>query len=40
MFEDLECLPVSFRVYYVIAGDSLCISKIYYLLVNICDIDC
>jgi hypothetical protein len=31
-FEDLEDLVVSFRLYFVIAGDSLCISTMYYLL--------
>jgi hypothetical protein len=31
-FEDLEDLLVSFRLYFVIARDSLCISTIYYLL--------
>jgi hypothetical protein len=31
-FEDLEDLLVSFRLYFVIAGDSLCISTMYYLL--------
>jgi hypothetical protein len=31
-FEDLEDLVVSFRLYFVIARDSLCISIIYYLL--------
>jgi hypothetical protein len=30
-FEDLEDLLVSFRLYFVIAGDSLCISTMYYL---------
>jgi hypothetical protein len=31
-FEDLEDLLVSFRLYFVIAGDNLCISTMYYLL--------
>jgi hypothetical protein len=31
-FEDLEDLVVSFRLYFVIAEDSLCISTMYYLL--------
>jgi hypothetical protein len=31
-FEDLEGLLVSFRLYFVIARDSLCISTMYYLL--------
>jgi hypothetical protein len=31
-FEDLEDLLVSFRLYFVIAGDSLYISTMYYLL--------
>jgi hypothetical protein len=31
-FEDLEHLLVSFRVYFIIARDSLCISTMYYLL--------
>ena len=31
-FEDLEDLLVSFRLYFVIAGDSLCISTMYYML--------
>jgi hypothetical protein len=31
-FEDLEDLLISFRLYFVIAGDSLCISTMYYLL--------
>jgi hypothetical protein len=31
-FEDLEDLIVSFRLYLVIAEDSLCISIMYYLL--------
>jgi hypothetical protein len=31
-FEDLEDLLVSFRLYFVIARDSSCISTIYYLL--------
>jgi hypothetical protein len=31
-FEDLEDLVVSFRFYFIIAGDSLCISTMYYLL--------
>jgi hypothetical protein len=31
-FEDLEDLVVSFRLYFIIAGDSLCISIMYYLL--------
>jgi hypothetical protein len=31
-FKDLEYLVVSFRLYFVIADDSLCISTIYYLL--------
>jgi hypothetical protein len=31
-FEDPEDLLISFRLYFVIAGDSLCISTIYYLL--------
>jgi hypothetical protein len=30
-FEDLEDLLISFRLYFVIAEDSLCISTIYYL---------
>jgi hypothetical protein len=34
-FEDLEDLLVSFRLYFVIAGDSFCISIIYYLLLQI-----
>jgi hypothetical protein len=29
-FEDLEDLVVSFRLYFVIVGDSLCISTMYY----------
>jgi hypothetical protein len=31
-FEDLEDLLVSFRLYFVIAEDNLCISIMYYLL--------
>jgi hypothetical protein len=31
-FEDLEDLLVSFRLYFIIAGDSLCISTMYYFL--------
>jgi hypothetical protein len=31
-FEDLEDLLISFRLYFVIARDSLCISTMYYLL--------
>jgi hypothetical protein len=31
-FKDLEDLVISFRLYFVIAGDSLCISTMYYLL--------
>jgi hypothetical protein len=31
-FEDLEDLVVSFRLYFVIVRDSLCISTMYYLL--------
>ena len=31
-FEDLEDLLVSFKIYFVIAEDSLCIFTIYYLL--------
>jgi hypothetical protein len=31
-FEDLKDLLVSFRLYFVIAEDSLCISTMYYLL--------
>jgi hypothetical protein len=31
-FEDLEDLLVSFRLYFVIARDSLCISTMHYLL--------
>jgi hypothetical protein len=31
-FEDLEDLVVSFRLYFLIAEDSLCISTVYYLL--------
>jgi hypothetical protein len=31
-FEDLKNLLVSFRLYFVIARDSLCISTMYYLL--------
>ena len=31
-FEDLEDLLVSFRLYFVIVGDSSCISTMYYLL--------
>jgi hypothetical protein len=31
-FEDLEDLVVSFRLYFIIVGDSLCISTMYYLL--------
>jgi hypothetical protein len=31
-FEDLEDLVISFRLYFVIARDSLCISTMYYLL--------
>jgi hypothetical protein len=31
-FEDLKDLLVSFRLYFVIARDSLCISTMYYLL--------
>jgi hypothetical protein len=31
-FEELEDLLVSFRLHFVIAGDSLCISTMYYLL--------
>jgi hypothetical protein len=31
-FEDLEDLVVSFRLYFVLAEDSLCISTVYYLL--------
>jgi hypothetical protein len=31
-FEDLEDLVVSFRLYFVIAEESLCISTMYYLL--------
>jgi hypothetical protein len=31
-FEDHEDLVVSFRLYFVIAGDSLYISAMYYLL--------
>jgi hypothetical protein len=34
-FEDLEDLLVSFRLYFIIAGDSLCISTMYYLLLEI-----
>jgi hypothetical protein len=30
--ENLEDLLISFRLYFIIAGDSLCISIIYYLL--------
>jgi hypothetical protein len=30
-FEDLEDLVVSFRLYFVIDGDSICISTMYYL---------
>jgi hypothetical protein len=30
--EDLENLLVSFRFYFIIAEDSLCISTMYYLL--------
>jgi hypothetical protein len=39
-FEDLEDLLVSLRLYFVIAGDSLCIFTMYYLLlINIRGID-
>jgi hypothetical protein len=31
-FEDLEDLLVSFRLYFIIIRNSLCISTIYYLL--------
>jgi hypothetical protein len=31
-FEDLKDLLVSFRLYFIIIGDSLCISTMYYLL--------
>jgi hypothetical protein len=31
-FEDLEDLLISFRLYFVIAGDTLYISTMYYLL--------
>jgi hypothetical protein len=31
-FEDLEDLLVSFRLYFIIVEDSLCISIMYYLL--------
>jgi hypothetical protein len=31
-FEDLEYLLVSFRLYFVIVEDNLCISTMYYLL--------
>jgi hypothetical protein len=31
-FEELEDLLVSFRLHFVIAGDNLCISTMYYLL--------
>jgi hypothetical protein len=38
-FEDLEDLLASFRLYFVIAGDSLYISLLC-TLINICGIDC
>jgi hypothetical protein len=31
-FEDLKDLFISFRLYFIIAGESLCISTIDYLL--------
>jgi hypothetical protein len=31
-FKDLEDLVISFRLYFVIAKDNLCISTMYYLL--------
>jgi hypothetical protein len=31
-FEDLKDLVVSFRLYFIVANDSLCISSMYYLL--------
>jgi hypothetical protein len=31
-FKDLKDLLISFRLYFIITGDSLCISTIYYLL--------
>jgi hypothetical protein len=34
-FEDLEDLLISFRLYFVIARDILCISTMYYLLLRI-----
>jgi hypothetical protein len=45
-YEDLKDLLVSFRCYFVIDEDSLCISTMYYLFhvlfvsMNICGIDC
>jgi hypothetical protein len=38
--EDLKDLLVLFRLYFIIVEDWLCISTIFYLFINICDIDC
>jgi hypothetical protein len=39
-FKDLENLVISFKLYFIIGENSLCISTMYYLLLYIYGIDC